>query len=63
MISSKGARSLLKDVQFPGLIHSIPLLLCLVSMVTIHVHTGDVDGTYLLAVSRERRRVCPNGQL
>lgn len=34
MLTSGGARSLLKDVQFPG----------------------DVDGTYLIAVSHERRR-------
>ena len=54
MISSKGARTLLKDVQFPGIYIYILLP---VTMVTIHVYIGDSDQTYLLALSRERRRV------
>ena len=54
MITSKGARNLLKDVQFPG---TWVMLGFTVSMVTAYVHLGDVDNTYPITISQQRRRV------
>lgn len=54
MITSKGARNLLKDVQFPGIWGTFRFT---VSVVTAHVHLGDVDNTYPIAISQQRRRV------